>query len=124
MSEMILRKEALEMGFPRGRLDYFVAQGYIKSEKRIVCKRVRVWLDKAQVEHFMSMPIGTVVSEKPRKAVTPKVYLTKKNYKLALTALGICAQLMKNESIKARFDGFTVEDLISAATAFEARINK
>lgn len=121
MSEMITRQEAIALGLTRGRIDYLIKNGLVKKEMTEINSRPRMMLDKEQVLHFIASPLGGLPRHRSKK---PTGYLTKKALGHAVIALGVCAQLMKNEQIKAKFNGATVTDLLSAADKLEKRIKE
>ena len=127
MTTWILRKEAYDLGIGRSRLDYLHREGLIKAQKN----SDGFWVfDKDAVSHYAKIPMGTPLKKrKPRTKATATVTnpapIKKTNtLELAFIALGVCAQLMKHEQIKAKFKCATVEDLLNAADELESKIKE
>lgn len=114
--ELITRKEARQMGLTIGRMDYLLKIGklqYVPETKSL--------FNKSDVERILEIPKWQGYQEKVR--VARGHYVTNKHLNLAISSLGICAQLLKNPGIKKHFRDASVQDLLGAAKAFEHRLN-
>ena len=116
-AEVITRKEARALGLTIGRMDYLLKIGKLKYVPDTNCK-----LYKADVERIAAMPPYSEFSGNPKRA-TRGPYLTNKDMELAVKSLTVCAQLLKNQSIRRLLGNPSMEQILKAAEGIENRLN-
>lgn len=116
-SEVVTRKEARALGLTIGRMDYLLKIGKLKYAPDTNCK-----FYKADVERIAAMPPYSEFSGNPKRAPRGP-YLTNKDMELAVKSLTVCAQLLKNQSIRRLLGNPSMEQILKAAEGIENRLN-
>ena len=116
-SEVVTRKEARAMGLTIGRMDYLLKIGKLKYVPDSNCLFFR-----SDVERIAAMPPYSEFTGNSKRAPRGP-YLTNKDMELAVKSLTVCAQLLKNQSIRRLLGNPSMQQILKAAESIENRLN-
>ena len=115
--DLVTRKEARALGLTIGRMDYLLKVGQLQYAPNSHYKFFR-----SDVEKWASVPSHWTIKKEPNDKVRGP-YIKDKQMELAIASLTICAQLLKNTSIRCCLGNPTLEELLEAAQTIENRLN-